>query len=297
MEGPKLTFLVASRNRREALAHCLETIQSQTYANRDIVVVDDGSDDGTAQMIAEQFPSVVFVRNEERAGIGVSLTRGAELATGDVWINLDDDAYLAEDNDAAEIVRLLAEYPDFDVLCFRCEAPDGSVRHREIPIRGKRLPTEPCQIAYFLGGAVAFRADALEAVGGYPADIKYGSWENAVSFRLFRAGKKILWAPCVRVVHLAIPSPYNTDQREANYIRTEMSLAARYLAFPYAYVHALLWVVLYGFLATVRGHLGPTLRVIWHGVVEWPRLRRDASERLTFWQTHLLSQIGGRTWY
>lgn len=297
MEGPKLTFLVASRNRRDALAHCLETIEAQTYANREIVVVDDGSDDGTAQMLAERFPSVILVRNEERQGIGSSLIHGAQSATGDIWINLDDDAYLADTSDADEIVRLFDQYPDFDVLCFHCQAPDGSIRHREIPSRWKSLPDEPKRIAYFLGGAVAFRADALRHIGGYPADIKYGSWENSVSFRLFKAGYKILWAPQVRVVHLAIPSPYNTDQREANYIRTELRLSARFLAFPYAQVHAILWIVLYGFLALIRGHLGPTLSVIWHGVLEWPTLRRESDERLTFAETHRLSALGGRTWY
>lgn len=298
MEGPKLTFLVATRNRRDALTRCLSTIESQTYPNRETVVIDDGSEDGTSDAVAERFPDVKLLRNEERRGIGVSLTRGTEIATGDIWINVDDDAYLADaEGTATEIVRSFVENPEFDVVCFHCEAPDGSVRHREIPIRGKRMPPAGSQIAYFLGGAVAFRASALRDVGGYPLDIKYGSWENSVAFRLFKADHRIMWAPDVRVVHLAIPSPYNTTEREANYIRTEVHLARRFLPFPYAQVHALLWVALYSLLATVRGHPLRAVRAVWHEASEWVRLRSEESERLTFAETRRLSRLGGRTWY
>jgi GT2 family glycosyltransferase len=297
MEGPKLTFLVATRNRQEALVHCLGTIESQTYTNREMVVVDDGSEDGTRDSVAERFPDATYLRNDERRGIGISLTRGADAATGDIWINLDDDCYLATDDAAAHIVQYFAENPEFAVACFRCEAPDGSVRHREIPIRGKVMPPAGSQIAYFLGGAVAFRADALRSIGGYPTDITYGSWENSVAYRLFKAGHHIMWAPGVRVVHLAIPSPYNTTEREANYIRTEVNLACRFLPFPYAQVHALLWVGFYTVLATFRGHPVSALRAVWKATCEWVTLRKDKTDRLTFAQTHRLSALGGRTWY
>jgi GT2 family glycosyltransferase len=297
MEGPKLTFLVSTRNRKDALARCLESIEAQTYRNREIVVVDDGSEDDSATMIAERFPDVKLLRNAERRGIGVSLCKASEIATGEYWVNLDDDAYLAENTAAAEMVRLLGEHPEFDAACFRCEAPDGSVRYREIPHRKKRMPPAGSQIAYFLGGAVVFRADALRDIGSYPTDIKYGSWENSVAFRLFKSGHRIMWAPSVRVVHLAIPSPHNTLEREANYIRTEIDLSRRFLPFPHAQVHALLWVLLYGFLATVRGHPHRAISAAWQGAREWSALRRYKDERLTPKQTRELSRLGGRTWY
>lgn len=297
MVGLRLSFLISTQNRRDALAHCLDTIGSQTYSDIEVVVVDDGSADGTHEMVAERFPNVVLLRNDKPQGIGVSLRRASETATGQVWINVDDDCYLSDDTTAEKIAAEIASAPDFEVFCFRCVTPEGKVRHREIPSRSKRLPDTPTQIAYFLGGAVAFRADVLRACGGYPTDIKYGSWENAVAFRLFRAGHRIRWTPAVTIVHVAIPSPHNTASREANYIRTELNLAARYLAAPYAQAHAVLWIALYGLLATVRGRLGPAVSAIRHGASEWSGLRKDTSERLTFEQTRRLSALGGRTWY
>jgi glycosyltransferase involved in cell wall biosynthesis len=297
MVGPRLSFLISTQNRRDALAHCLGTISSQTYGDVEVVVVDDGSTDGTAEMVAERFPAVVLLRNEGPRGIGVSLQRASETATGDVWVNLDDDCYLPEDTAAEKIAAEITSAPDYEVFCFRCVTPEGGVRHREIPTRSKRLPDTPRQIAYFLGGAVAFRPEALRSVGSYPTDIAYGSWENCVAFRLFRAGHRIRWTPAVTIVHMAIPSPHNTRDREANYIRSELNLAARYLAAPYAHVHAILWVALYGLLATVRGHMGPTFSAIQRGANQWSELRKDTSERLTFEQTRRLSALGGRTWY
>jgi glycosyltransferase involved in cell wall biosynthesis len=297
MGSPRLSFLIATQNRRDALAHCLDTIASQTYGDIEVVVVDDGSTDGTARMVAERFPSVTLLRSDEPRGMCPSLRRAAELATGEVWINVDDDCYLPENTTADKIAAEIAAAPDYPVHCFKCVTPEGGVRHREIPTRSKRLPDTPMQIAYFLGGAVAFRAKTLQSIGGYPTDLRYASWENGVAFRLFSAGHRIRWSPAVVIVHSAIPSPHNTTYLEANYIEAEAKLAAHYLATPYAQVHALLWMGFYGLLAVVRGRPAQAFRAIGRGLREWPRMRKDTSERLTFEQTRRLSALGGRTWY
>lgn len=297
MGDPKLTFLIGTRNRRDSLSRCLRSIESQEYAAVEIVVVDDGSEDGTAQMLAEKFPRVTCVRRPGQEGIGAALAEGSRVASGDVLVNLDDDCELTSPGTARLITATLAEHPEIDVLCFRVEAPDGSVRHREIPLRSKRMPQVDTEIAYFLGGAVAFRASALATAGGYPVDFRYGSWENDVSFRLARAGSRILFVPGIRVVHHAIPSPDNTGSREANYARNELRLAATYLPFPYAQVHGALWVAQSLAQAVKNGRARRAMTGIHEGLAEWGSRRRDHSRRLSAAQTRRLSRLSGRTWY
>lgn len=293
----KLSFIIVTRNRVRSLMRLLDSIEAQHYAFRETIVVDDSSGDGTADAVKARYPHIRCISQPERRGIGAGLTRGSLEAAGEVWIELDDDAWLPDPGSADEVARRFADSSDIDVLCFRVEAPDGSVRRREIPHRDKRMPAIDTPIGYFLGGAVAFRASSLRAAGGYPTDIAFASWENDVAFRMFKAGFRTVFAPGIRVVHEAIPSPYNTLEREANYARSEIRLAARYLPAPYAQVHAGLWIALSLAQAAARGHLRHTLRAVREALSDWGMLRADTHDRLTLGQTRRLGALSGRTWY
>ena len=297
MMPPLLSFIVATRNRSDSLARCLESVEAQRYPHCEILVVDDASADDTERMVRVRFPAVSCLRTREQLGTGRALALGAQQATGEILVNLDDDALFASHDAAGDIVSKFEERPEIGVLCLRCEAPDGSVRRREIPRRDKRIPETDTELGYFLGGAVAFRASALTAAGGYPTDIGWGSWENDVAYRLFKAGVRTLFTPGIRVIHYAIPSPENTDEREANYVRSEIHLAARYLPAPYAHIHAGLWVALSTLQALECGHLRVTLRAIGGGLRQWHDLRAQLCDRLTARQAWHLSRLSGRTWY
>jgi GT2 family glycosyltransferase len=297
MALPKLSFIIATRNRKQDLMRCLESIERQSYPDRELIVVDDGSTDASLEAVAERFPRARLLRHETRAGVGAALTDGARAATGDVWVHLDDDCYLVDDDAASLIAAYLDDRPDISVLCFRVEAPDGSVRHREIPLRSKRLPTVDTQIGYFLGGAVALRGADLQSVGGYPVSIGYGSWENDVAFRMWSRGFRTLFVPSIRVVHSAVPSTQNTRLREANYVQTEISVAAAYLPTPYAQVHAVSWTGNQLIHALGKGHASVTVKAAVAAFRRWPSLRRDDTWRLTLAQTRSLSAVSGRTWY
>jgi len=293
----RLSFIIATRDRCEALQKCLESVTGQEYTAVQVIVVDDASSDGTLKAVRDRFPGVVTIRLDGHSGIGAALAAGAAAADGDVWINLDDDCVLTSSDTAERIARRFESEPDLGALCFRVEAPDGSIRRREVPRRDKRLPAVETELAYFLGGAVAYRAKDLQEVGGYPIDIGYASEDLDTAFRLFRAGKRVLFTPDIRVVHLAIPSHENTEEREANYARSRMRIAAKYLPAPYAYVHASLWAVRSLLLATARGHLPTTLRAVFTAARRWPSARADRSLRLTLAQTRRMSALSGRTWY
>jgi GT2 family glycosyltransferase len=297
MPDLKLSFVIVTRNRVDVLMRLLDSIEAQTYQLRETIVVDDASDDGTTDAVKARYPHVRCLTQPERQGVGPGLDRGSAGATGEVWIELDDDAWLPSLDAAGEIARRFAADSDLDVLCFRVEAPDGTVRRREIPRRDKRLPEVDSPIGYFLGGAVAFRASSLRAAGGYPLDIPFASWENDVAYRMFKTGFHTVFAPGIRVVHEAVPSPYNTLEREASYVRNEIRLAARYLPAPYAQVHASLWIALSLAQAVGKGHLGATFRAAREGLRGWGKTRGDAGDRLSLDETRRLSALSGRTWY
>jgi GT2 family glycosyltransferase len=85
----RVSVVVVSFNTREKLRRCLQCI-GRHY---EIVVVDNASADGSAEMVRDDFPHVRLQRNEGNVGFGIANNQGCELATGDLVLFLNSDAY------------------------------------------------------------------------------------------------------------------------------------------------------------------------------------------------------------
>jgi glycosyltransferase involved in cell wall biosynthesis len=79
-----LSIIVPTRNRAGLLRRALESITAQTATDVEILVVDDGSRDDTAQT-AREFASVRYYRNAVSSGASTARNRGAAMARGD-WL-------------------------------------------------------------------------------------------------------------------------------------------------------------------------------------------------------------------
>lgn len=90
----KVSFVIPSHNSACWLAHAIASCQEQTYANIEIVVVDDASTDSTPELLsflAAKDKRIKAVRNEKNLGRSASRNRGNALATGDYILVLDAD--------------------------------------------------------------------------------------------------------------------------------------------------------------------------------------------------------------
>jgi len=296
MGQPTISFIIPTIDRRDYLLGCLRSIAAQLYPHKEIIVVDDNSQDGTQEAVLAEFPETIYIRNPGRGGIGPALMQGAEKSSGDIFVNLDDDGYLADPDAGDKIISYFKTQPDLAAICFKVEDPEGFTRRSSIPFRHKKLPTTDTDVGLFLGGAVAFRKSALMGVGGYP-DVEFYAWEQDVAVRFIKAGYRILFTPSIVFTHLYIPSPQNTTHRESGYLRIRMRLAATYLPAPYAQVHALLWIAFSLIASARKGDLRHTARTTRDSIHEWPSYRADGSKRLSLAEARRLSRLSGRTWY
>ncbi len=88
---PRVSVVVATRNRRAALARALASIDAQSFRDFEVVVVDDGSIDGTADWLRAQRPAVGLVALRRSCGAAAARNRGVERARGEIVAFLDDD--------------------------------------------------------------------------------------------------------------------------------------------------------------------------------------------------------------
>ncbi len=109
-------MVIPTYNRRHLLRRAIRSALAQSVSGLEIVVIDDGSTDGTDSMIVTEFPSVNYVRMPQRSGAGVARNEGVRQAKGDWIAFLDsDDIWLPD-----KIERQMAvayENPEAELLC------------------------------------------------------------------------------------------------------------------------------------------------------------------------------------
>src|SRR5690606_5171341 len=87
---PLVSVIIPTYNRAERVGDAIKSALNQTYKNVQIVVVDDGSADGTSDYIISHFPQVDFIQ-QQHAGQAAARNNGLRNAKGDIIANLDSD--------------------------------------------------------------------------------------------------------------------------------------------------------------------------------------------------------------
>ncbi len=124
MPGPSpVSVVVVSFNTKEKLRRCLAAIEPA----HEVIVVDNGSQDGSADRVAEEFPHVRLVRNAANLGFGAANNQGSALATRTNTLFLNSDAYA----EPGAIDRLALEMERDGVVAAggRLLNPDGSLQN------------------------------------------------------------------------------------------------------------------------------------------------------------------------
>ena len=121
----KISVIIPAYNCEEHIGKCLDSVLCQKGAELEVIVVNDGSTDGTEKVL-EGYKDKIIVITTKNGGSSAARNRGISAATGDYTMFLDSDDYLSED-----AVKILADEiakTDADIVKFRYRLvfPDGS---------------------------------------------------------------------------------------------------------------------------------------------------------------------------
>lgn len=106
----KLSVIIPAFNAEETIGDALQSVQDQTFAPYEVIVVDDGSEDRTLEVASNYEELPLLLLHQENEGLGSARNRGMEAASGDAWVFLDaDDAWLPQKLAAA--AAALEAYP------------------------------------------------------------------------------------------------------------------------------------------------------------------------------------------
>ena len=195
----KASVVITTKNRRDELSDAVRSAFNQTVPV-EVLVLDDGSDDGTTAMLKAEFPLAEVHRFEESKGYIVRRNQGAELASGEIIFSIDDDA---EFSSPCIIEQTLAEFEDSRI---------GAVAIPYIePKRGNRLlqraPNEDGLWAtnQFVGTAHALRRDIFLTLGGYRDHLVHQGEEGDYCIRMLAAGFYVRAGRSDAIIHHESP--------------------------------------------------------------------------------------------
>ena len=187
---PKISVIVIAYNQKNTIAPCLESILKLDNDNYEVIVVDDCSQDGTAE-IAAKFPCQLIKLDKNR-GAAFARNRGAEQASGDVLFFLDSDVLVAN-NALSEILEMFQDHS-------ATQAVQGKYLQESIP---KNIMTqykdyfnnyknqwdESARVNIIATYCFAIRKQAFFEVGGFDAKIPGATVEdNDLGYRLLEQG-------------------------------------------------------------------------------------------------------------
>ena len=128
-QAPVLSVVVLSWNTQALTLACLKALYDERPKHaREVIVVDNGSEDGSADAIAQQFPQVRLLRNPDNRLYAEGNNQGVAMALGEYVVTLNSDTEVRP-GALDTLLDYLQAHPEYGAVAPRLSDPDGTVQH------------------------------------------------------------------------------------------------------------------------------------------------------------------------
>lgn len=267
-EKPEISVIIVNRNAREYLRGCLASLAAGSGRRTvEVIVVDNGSTDGSVEMAREACPAARLLLNKYNAGFAAANNQGIALASGKYLLLLNNDAVLQ--NGAAEILAdFLDGQPRAALAAPRLIKGDGTTQYSVYPAPGQlRSLLRMFRAYYFLpksfnarffsgpyfdygapgrinrvsGACVMLRREAVERIGLLDEDFFFYGEVHDWCWRALSAGLELWYCPAALVTHYGGRS--SAEQWERSRARRRM-LEATFRLYSKHFSSARKWSIL-----------------------------------------------------
>jgi N-acetylglucosaminyl-diphospho-decaprenol L-rhamnosyltransferase len=217
----ELSYCVVNTNGRDFLVECLRSIRRTHPEGTDseILVLDNASDDGSAEAVEAEFPEVRVIRRDRRAGLAENNTLIMREASGSLCLLLNEDSELT-DGAVAELLAALRDDPGAAVAGAQLVDPEGDpipcawrfpglatataqalLLHRRLVTQSRGGDGPPRWVGWVQSCTMLVRHEVAESVGYLDPDFFVYSEEVDFQKRIHDAGWRILHVPRARAIH------------------------------------------------------------------------------------------------
>jgi hypothetical protein len=221
----KLSIVLLMWNSKSFIQDCLDSVLSQIPSDGEIIIIDNGSTDGSKELIRQQYSGVLLIENDENRGVGPARNQGLRIAKGEYMLVLDIDT-IVQPGAIQTLVQGMEEHQEVGVSGAKLIGPDGELQYtcrnfptlwsklcRQLPgtLQDRFLADEelrgwdhstPRYVGYVIGACQMIRRQAMEEVGLYDEHIFYGPEDMDYCLRMWQAGWRVLYNPNAIIVHM-----------------------------------------------------------------------------------------------
>jgi GT2 family glycosyltransferase len=216
MNNPIITAIVLNWNGREYVEEAVSSLLEQSYPNLEIIIVDNGSTDGSRRLIEDRFGTKIkLITKQRNTGFADGNNTGIREAKGKYILILNNDA-AAEKDWASELVKAAEKYPDVGMCAskvldyFDRQVIDtaGHLIYRDGLNRARgRLEKDegqydnPGEVFFPSGAAALYRKEMLDEIGLFDEDFFAYGEDADIGIRGRLAGWKCLYVPAAVAYH------------------------------------------------------------------------------------------------
>jgi GT2 family glycosyltransferase len=211
----KASVIIPNWNGRQHLDDCLSALRRQTWRDFEIILVDNGSTDGSPAYVREMYPEVRLLPLGDNQGFTGACNAGYAIATGEVIVLLNNDTE-AEAGWLAAVIDGFERHPQAGIIASKILLFDRRDHlhtagdfYRLDGIPGNRGVWQPDQGQYeqeervfsACGGAAAYRRRLLEEIGFLDDDFYFSCEDVDIAWRAILAGWQVWYVPTAVVYH------------------------------------------------------------------------------------------------
>ncbi len=203
LDYPLVSVIICAYNAEATIKDCLRSLTKLNYPNYEIIVVNDGSRDRTGE-IAKEFNNIILI-NQKNQGLATARNVGIAIAKGEIIAFTDSDCMVDPD----WLTYLIAKFINTGLVAIGgVNLPPLNDQINSIPACVAVSPGRPThvllndQIAEHIPGCnMAFRREALQAIGGFDPQFHAAGDDVDICWRLQDQGEQIGFAPGALVWH------------------------------------------------------------------------------------------------
>ena len=211
----KISIIIPSWNTKNLLRNCLKSLGS----SYEIIVVDNNSTDGTVKMIEKEFPDVLLIKNKKNLGFGAANNQGLRKAKGDYLLLLNSDTVI-KNKAPLVMAQYLKNNNDVGVVGPKLLNKDESLQPSAGPFPNLKISfimlflehwlgdlvrssfKKTKEVDWVMGAAFMIKREILNKVGFMDEGLFMYMDEVEWSFRIKKAGYKVVFYPQAQITHL-----------------------------------------------------------------------------------------------
>jgi GT2 family glycosyltransferase len=247
-----LSIIIVNYNVKEFLQNLLNSIsKASSNISREIIIVDNASDDGSVEMIREKFTSAQLISNKKNLGFGKANNQALEIAKGKYILLINPDTVVSEDT-FEKLISFFKDNQDAGLAGCKILNPDGSLQlacRRSFPgpwtsfckVTGlsNLFPNSKIFARYNLtylnenqtyevdaisGSFMMMRKEVYDKVGGFDEEFFMYGEDLDLCYRIQKAGYKVFYFPDTQIIHYKGESTKRSSFDETNLFYSAMHL-------------------------------------------------------------------------